>query len=75
MRNWTCTIEENDVLDKKEGIKCLGTIQITLGTNADCRYIVLKGCIWNSKGNYISVSKKQYVTGVNGSVMKVGNGL
>lgn len=57
-----CTIEGNIVLAKKEGIKCLGTIQATLGTNTDCRYIVLKGYMDIQRKLYL-VSKKQCVTG------------
>ena len=54
----------------KKRMKCLGTSQTTLGTNADCHYMVLKWFIWNSKENYISVSKKQYVTRVNGLMIE-----
>jgi hypothetical protein len=34
---------------EKEGIKCLGTSQTTLGANADFSLGVLKGYVWNSK--------------------------
>lgn len=34
---------------EKEGIKCMGTIQTTLGTNSDFSLGVLKGYVWLSK--------------------------
>lgn len=44
--------------------------QKTIGTNVEFSLGILKGYIWNSKEDCISVSKKWYITGVNGLMIE-----